>query len=220
MALVVCPDCGNSVSDSAQACIHCGRPMEGPITAVPTVTDHSRSPAAALQSETDDAALPQAPQHAFFPVATHKFIVLSVCTFSLYDFYWFYRNWQRIKQQTGESLSPFWRAFFGPLWNFSLLRRIRDTAEVAGVAVSWSSGLLATAYLLLTITWRLPDPWWLVGIGTFVPLLPALRTVRLINDRVGSPESLNESYSGANVATILIGGIVVLLALFGRFVPE
>jgi uncharacterized membrane protein len=27
MALITCPDCGNSVSDAAPACIHCGRPM-------------------------------------------------------------------------------------------------------------------------------------------------------------------------------------------------
>ena len=26
MALLICPDCGNSVSDAAQACTRCGRP--------------------------------------------------------------------------------------------------------------------------------------------------------------------------------------------------
>ena len=29
MVMIDCPDCGNSVSDSAPACIHCGRPMQG-----------------------------------------------------------------------------------------------------------------------------------------------------------------------------------------------
>ena len=27
MALITCPDCGKEVSDAADACIHCGRPM-------------------------------------------------------------------------------------------------------------------------------------------------------------------------------------------------
>jgi hypothetical protein len=29
MSLVACPDCSNQISDSAPACIHCGRPMGG-----------------------------------------------------------------------------------------------------------------------------------------------------------------------------------------------
>ncbi|QDZ29058.1 zinc-ribbon domain-containing protein [Noviherbaspirillum sp. UKPF54] len=28
MPLIKCPDCGNSISDAAPACIHCGRPMK------------------------------------------------------------------------------------------------------------------------------------------------------------------------------------------------
>ena len=28
MALIVCPDCGKQISDQANVCIHCGRPME------------------------------------------------------------------------------------------------------------------------------------------------------------------------------------------------
>jgi zinc-ribbon domain len=27
MALITCPDCSKQISDSASACIHCGRPM-------------------------------------------------------------------------------------------------------------------------------------------------------------------------------------------------
>lgn len=30
MPLITCPDCGNSVSDAAPACIHCGRPLQAP----------------------------------------------------------------------------------------------------------------------------------------------------------------------------------------------
>jgi hypothetical protein len=31
MGLVICPDCGNKVSDMAPACIHCGRPRPGEV---------------------------------------------------------------------------------------------------------------------------------------------------------------------------------------------
>ncbi|WP_139112740.1 zinc ribbon domain-containing protein [Hoeflea olei] len=29
MAAIACPDCGNTVSDSAETCPHCGRPQPG-----------------------------------------------------------------------------------------------------------------------------------------------------------------------------------------------
>ena len=54
-------------------------------------------------------------EHPYFPVATHKFVVLSICTLGLYDLYWFYQNWQRVRRRTREDLSPFWRAAFAPL---------------------------------------------------------------------------------------------------------
>ena len=65
----------------------------------------------------------------FFPVSPLKLIVLSVCTFGFYEFYWFYRNWCLIKERE-DSLSmrigfrslnmwPFWRALFSVLFCYS-----------------------------------------------------------------------------------------------------
>jgi transcription initiation factor TFIIIB Brf1 subunit/transcription initiation factor TFIIB len=31
MPLISCPDCGNNVSDQAQVCRHCGRPIKGAV---------------------------------------------------------------------------------------------------------------------------------------------------------------------------------------------
>ena len=28
MALIICPECGKEISDKAQACLHCGKPMQ------------------------------------------------------------------------------------------------------------------------------------------------------------------------------------------------
>jgi hypothetical protein len=35
---------------------------------------------------------------SWFPVATHKFVVLSIFSFGIYDFYWFYQNWNRERE--------------------------------------------------------------------------------------------------------------------------
>ena len=37
----------------------------------------------------------------FFPTSKTKLIVMSVCTFSIYIFYWFYKNWKILKETQG-----------------------------------------------------------------------------------------------------------------------
>lgn len=224
MALITCPDCGHSVSDRATVCVQCGRPVD----AEPSLPLHRP------QAASEPMVRPRAPQQAdlqaapgvaplpLFPVATHKFIVLSICTFSLYQLYWCYQNWKRLKGASGEKLSPFWRAFFAPLWGFSLFKRIRAAATSAGVSVDWSSGTLATFYLVLNMTWRLPDPWSLISFGTFIPMIPVQQAAQRVNERHAalSTEGRNDNYSTANVATILIGWLLLILVLVGTFMPE
>jgi hypothetical protein len=198
MSLIICPDCQHEVSDAAQACIHCGRPMAAPIEQ--TTRTLSR--------------------HEFFPVALHKFVVLSVCTLSFYSIYWCYQNWWRIRERTGEQLSPFWRAVFEPFWVFSLFARIRDHAAERGIAAGWSPTLLGVAGLFFCAIGSLPDPWWLVGLAGFIPFLPVVQTIQMLNESDAATESRNEAYSGANLATILVGGAIVVLAVAGTFMRE
>lgn len=88
------------------------------------------------------------------------------------------------------------------------------------MAVTWSPGLLGTLYLIWSVTWRLPGPWWLVSIATFVPFLPVLETVTQINAKEPIFEGPNSSFSGNNVVLILFGGLMVFLAIMGTFVDS
>ena len=190
MGLVTCADCGESISDAAASCVHCGRER-------------------AL-----DAAYP------FFPVATHKFVLLSLTTLGFYQLFWCYQQWKRIQIATGESISPFWRAVWAPLWGFSLFARIHRRGVVEGLEVEWASGFLGTVFLLLSMMWRLPDPWWLIGYFNFLAVIPVQRTADQVNARARSSESPNRHYGAANVLTIIIGGALVLLAFLGTLEGE
>lgn len=224
MALITCPDCGHSVSDRAPVCVQCGRPLG----AVPPTPPRPHQAASAPMAEVPGPQQADAPVASrvnalpLFPVATHKFIVLSISTFSIYELYWCYKNWKRLKTVSGENLSPFWRAFFAPLWGFSLFKRIRAAAVSAGVPIDWSSGALATFYLILHMTLRLPDPWWLISFGTVIPMIPVQQAAQRVNERHAAmnTEVRNDNYSTANVATIVIGGSLLILAVIGTFIPE
>jgi len=153
----------------------------------------------------------------FFPVATHKFVALSICTFGLYECYWCYKNWQRISRRSGEKLSPFWRAVFAPLFSFDLFGSIRDYAKQRGLSTRWYPGLLGGLYLVLVILCRAPNPWWILSYATFVVFIPVVQTVREINALAPNDEGPNDAYSGANVVTLILGGLLVVLSLIAAF---
>jgi hypothetical protein len=154
-----------------------------------------------------------------FPVTPQKFLILSVCTLNLYQVYWFYQNWKRLRDGLQQSLSPFWRAFFAILWVLPFLQGVRRRAGEGGVAVPWSAGALALCYVALSLSYRLPEPWWLLALGSGLALLPVVATCQQINEAVSSPEGRNNEYSLANVITIVFGVlflVVLLVATFGN----
>ena len=154
-----------------------------------------------------------------FAVSVSKLTVMSLCTFGLYELYWCYKQWDATRRREQEVLSPFWRAVFAPLWAFSLFPRIQELTAKHGVPAAWSGSGLATAFLLLGATSRLPDPYWLVSFLSFLPLVVVQRSVNTLNATVVPEAERNDRYSGANIVVIVIGGLLLLLAVWATLFP-
>jgi hypothetical protein len=163
---------------------------------------------------TGDPPAPRTAIAPWFPVATHKFIVLSIFSFGIYDFYWVYQNWQRAQRATGEGFSPFWRTFLiVPVWAFSLLRRIRQSADAAGVPARWNADVLAFAFIVLAFAPLLPNIGFFLSLISCTPLIPPVRAIAAINAAAGDPEGVNDRYTLPCVATIVLGGFVYLILI-------
>ena len=188
--LITCPECGRNVSDAAVVCIGCGHPIEKGTPAP--------APAPAPVQGIRDF-----PAHA---VSTTKLVVLSLVTFGLYEIYWFYRNWKLMRDRQGEAVSPFWRAVFSPLTAYSLFERIKGI-EGPGREAGWGASGLAVAYLLTISAWRLPDPWWLVSLLSFVVLIPVQGTINEVAVERGL--QVDRSFSGWNVMALVVGGVLL-----------
>src|SRR5687767_15670126 len=122
---------------------------EGTFTSVRT--------AATPVDTTSYRAIPQ------FAVSLTKLAVMSLVTFGIYELYWSYKQWDAQRRRDTEDMMPFWRAVFAPLWAFSLFPRLQRLSDTHGVGVAWSGTALAVAYLVLHVTYRLPDPYWLIA---------------------------------------------------------
>jgi hypothetical protein len=168
-------------------------------------------------TEAHTAPVNPAPSPPYFPVSLVKLSVLSVFSLGIYDIYWFYQHWKRERDATGTKLSPLLRAVFGVIFAYSLFRRIRDAGAHAHVLPSVSAGAMAFAYFIWVGTWRLPDPYWLLSVFSFVPLLPVQRAANAINTQIAPEADRNTQFSGANVALIVCGVLMLSLIVLGLF---
>ncbi len=208
-------------SDTMSSCSSCGANLvDGEVAIEPELNWLEQSRRRKMREPPAMRLTPTRGLFPFFPVATDKLIVLSICTFGIYELYWAYKNWQRIQAASGETLSPFWRALFAPLWSFSLFGRIRDRVTQGGTPADWPPPFLAICYLLLTALWRLPDPWWLISFASFLPLIPVQQATQRFNEQHNASEDLNSDYTGKDVAVIILGGSFFIFAVVGSFLPE
>lgn len=144
----------------------------------------------------------------FYPVSPLKLILLSVFTASLYDLYWFYRQWKFVRTRDDSKIMPFWRALFGVLWFYPLLEEVDRSGARERTA---SNILLALSYLALGVIWRLPDPYWLLSFASTFCLLVLNQRLR---ELPGQPREEMRSQGRLTVANVLLVLLVSpLLAL-------
>ena len=156
----------------------------------------------------------------FFAVSPIKLAVLSVCTMGVYELYWFYRNWKLIRSREETSILPFWRAFFAVLFCYPCLRRIREAGLERGVSPALPAGWLASAWIVTTVAVKLPDPYWLVTLLAVVFLVPVQSHVDRLNSLAVPGHDRNARFSAWNWVAVVLGGLLVVLAIIGTFLPE
>lgn len=177
------------------------------------------NPYAAPKAALADAAAPGV-QPVFFPVSLLKLTLMSLATLGLYEIYWFYKNWKCVQENFGQKVNAPVRAFFYPLMSYSLFRRIRDHAAGAQLEAKLQAGLLAIAVFITAVLYRLPDPWWLVSLLAFLPLLPVQSVVNQINARLAPGADANRRFSGWNIAGLITGGVFCVLAIVGTLLGD
>lgn len=150
----------------------------------------------------------------YYSVAIHKLIVMSVTTLSMYQIYWFYKNFQRVNQRSGGGGSPFWRAIAAPLTAHGLFAHVRTDAQSRFISVSWSSAGLAVIYFCLTLICFFDYPWWTLALGSVFALVPVQATMDEVNRKVAPSAARDERYSAANAAVIVGGVALTILALY------
>ena len=172
---------------------------------------HKQSTSESCASSRQTAAHPT--DYDYFSVGPLKLAVMSVCTLGIYEIYWFYKNWQHIKQRKRSPLDPLLRALFPWLWIFSFVAYLREHAEELGLAVKLSPLWLGLSYWLPLFAWQLPEPYWLISGCSFLPLLYIQQGMEKIMRRGGRPIKKFYRFNRWNGLGIVLGGALFAYAI-------
>jgi len=156
----------------------------------------------------------------FFSVSLPKLAILGLCTLSLYEIYWFYKNWKLIRAREGSNIMPALRAFFAVFFCYSCFARIRDHGVKVGARSELGASGLAALWIVLGLLWRLPDPYWWISMLSVVPLLFVQAYANQVNELAVPGHDRNAKFSWLNWIAIVLGGAFLLLAFVGTFFPQ
>jgi hypothetical protein len=210
----LCYRCGNRIAPTKVECPKCG--ARQPTQATPPAARIDNALVASVAAS--EARVETAEGHVeapglksrLFAVPAHKFVLMTIFTLGIYQFYWVYFNWKCLNKRYSLNTSPFWRATFSGVTNFELFAKVREAATVEGVAVSWHPAALAIGYLLLSVCWRLPDLWWVLSQVSFLPLLPVVLTINALP----SSRGFRQGYSIGNVVVIALSAGLMALGVY------
>ncbi|MDQ0193932.1 DUF4234 domain-containing protein [Paenibacillus wynnii] len=168
--------------------------------------------------------LQQAPFSFYQPV--WQFALLSILTFGVYDIYWYYKNWTRIKAYKFLNFSPQLRTvgLFIPIYNFFLIykthKEYRDLIKERGIERDIYPGPIVLVIIISFVLMRLSDPYWLL---CFISTLPLAMVQSVLNDlwdkvQVGKPR--RTGLRGRQILLIVLGSLSWIFILIGMFMPD
>lgn len=205
-----CQSCGMEVASNYKICPKCGGKQFGV-----NMMGHAQRTAPTVESL---VAAESHTEPTYFAVSVSKLLIMSIFTLSLYELYWFYRNWKLIKERESLNIMPVARAIFAVFFCYDLFKRIRTSATSLGLGgASLQSGLLATGWIVLILLQRLPGPFGLVTFFGVLFLLPVQKAVNQINDRELPSLDPNDRFTTGNVVAIVIGCMLWVLVIIGAF---
>jgi hypothetical protein len=184
----------------------------------------SMNPYAPPAAAVADIAAPEdvATEPPFFAVSVLKLTVMTLCTFSIYEVYWFYKHWQRIAEREREPIWPLARAFFAVFYCYGCFSRIRDHERAGEVGTRLHALALTIGFIVVTLMWRLPEPYDWISMTAFLFLLPVQHFANQLNALESPSHDRNSRFAGWNWVALIVGGSLLLLAVAGEFLvpPE
>lgn len=163
-----------------------------------------------------DARKPATRENGFYyAVSLSKFIVLFLATLGLYEVFWFYRNWQYVKQRDNSDIMPFWRAVFSVFWFYPFYQDLkRDSQQRYGRSMLPKPYWIILLLILLVglgVGENLGDAFEYLNLLGVICFLPFTNYILLINEKKSDSVI---SHSCFRLRHFVLGAMATVLLLF------
>ena len=154
-------------------------------------------------------------------ISVNKFIFLSVLTFGVYELWWMYKAWRFFQQKEGSDIRPALRVVFGVIFLTSLFYKIHDFAGERGYSKSYYSWLLFVGFFITNLLSRLPEPFWLLSLLSFIFLIPPFQALNYaMKNSTDFVVREQTSFSNRQIGLIFVGLTMWVLVLMGMVANE
>lgn len=174
-----CSNCGKPIFAEDKFCGSCGDKINYSFSEENAESVGNNPPI----TEKEPFAKTNSANAQYYSVSPEKLAILSIITLNLYPLYWFYKNWLVAKEKEKLNVSPFWRAFFAPLFADSLFKIILTASQKQGYKGNYSPLFLAIVFIIFYIAWKFSDSWGIIYFLVFIPLLPVQKAIDFINSK-------------------------------------
>jgi len=151
----------------------------------------------------------------WFMVGAVKLTVMLTVTLGLYQLYWCYKQWDRVRD-AGDNVHPAARSLFSLVFCYSLFRRIIDSTHAVGVVTRLPPSLLAVGFIVSSLMWRAHGPESYLGFLAFVPLVAAQRIANAVALAQGSTEDRNTRLTWLNWVGVLVAATLFALLVLAE----
>ena len=134
-----CENCGAEVEPGVNFCANCGHRLGNEITEEQSIGRYDPEYEQAVATELRNILSPQ------------RILFMTIVTYGLYLFYWFYITWKQYRDVTGEQVYPVWHALtlLVPIYNLfrthAHTRTFRDLMRDRGLLTTISVGWAVAA---------------------------------------------------------------------------
>jgi hypothetical protein len=150
-------------------------------------------------------------------ISLNKFIFLSIISFGTYPIWWIYKAWRFFQQKDKLDIMPAVRTIFSIFFLISLFNKILNFAKEKDYNKTYSAILLFVGFFIVDFLAKLPDPFWLISVISFVFCILPFKALNFAKRNSTDFIVIEQtSYSGRQIVLIVIGAIFwcfVLLSL-------
>ncbi|NVJ59532.1 MAG: DUF3857 and transglutaminase domain-containing protein [Gammaproteobacteria bacterium] len=98
----------------------------------------------------DSQKNPHTENDKFYPISIFKLISMHILTFGFYTLFWYYKNWEYIRDHLQPNISPAARAFFNLIWLYPLTKYLSSQSDgKTNILITPVAATITFAYIFI-----------------------------------------------------------------------